>query len=454
MLWCLRGKVPLWGSEQFHRQLSSTLLATSRKAVSYSNRAATYSSLCSCTKLINNNIKLSTLRFVHTSRAQKSSAIPGAVNLSGATTGSQAASVSNAMSKLMTEAQTKRVSVYFMGLAVMTVGAVVLGGITRLTESGLSMTNWHPLFGIRPPMTAAEWEEEFKEYQKYPEYKYTNMHMTVDEFKSIFYMEWFHRIWGRMIGVVYAVPAAYYLTRKWVPSSVKRPIGLVGLLIGCQGLMGWYMVKSGLHEDPDPNAVPRVSQYRLCAHLGLALVIYTVTFWQGLKNMTTPAKITDLRAVSLKYRVHGAAGLIFLTALSGAFVAGLDAGLTYNSFPKMADRWVPTDMWAFSPWYRNILENPTTVQFNHRVLGMTTATTVLWLWAQSRKARLPYRAKVAVNCMAGMVCLQVSLGIATLLYFVPTPLAVTHQSGSVALLTTALWVMNELRFARKAIPRL
>eukprot|EP01134_Creolimax_fragrantissima_P000150 CFRG0150T1 len=336
----------------------------------------------------------------------------------------------------------------------MTVGAVVLGGVTRLTESGLSMVNWHPLYGIRPPITAEEWEEEFREYQKYPEFKYTNKNMTVDEFKNIFYMEWFHRIWGRTIGIVYAVPAVYYLSRRWVPTNMKRTIGFIGVLIGCQGLMGWYMVKSGLKDDPDPNAVPRVSQYRLCAHLGLALVIYTMALWCGLKHLSKPSIIADIKAVAVRRNTHMVTGLVFTTALSGAFVAGLDAGLVYNSFPMMADRWIPTDMWAFDPWYKNLLENPTTVQFNHRVLGMSTFASVMLLWAQSRKVHLPVRAKLAVNCLAGMVCVQVSLGIATLLYFVPTPLAATHQSGSVALLTIALWLMSELRLVRKIVPRL
>ncbi|KPP68988.1 COX15 protein-like [Scleropages formosus] len=314
------------------------------------------------------------------------------------------------------------------------VGAVVLGGVTRLTESGLSMVDWHLIKEMKPPQTEAEWEAEFQKYQQYPEFKILNHDMTLQEFKAIFYMEWGHRMWGRL------------------------------------GLLGWYMVKSGLEEKPESYDVPRVSQYRLAAHLGSALVLYCASLWMGL-SLLLPThkpvdsnlkpysplsplpvfwKLPDTRQLTLLRRfARGTGGLVFLTALSGAFVAGLDAGLVYNSFPKMGERWVPDDLLAFSPFLKNFFENPTTVQFDHRILGICTVTAITGLYLFSRRMVLPRRAKIALSCLLAMAYAQVGLGISTLLFYVPTPLAATHQSGSLALLTLAMWVLAELRRVAK-----
>lgn len=206
--------------------------------------------------------------------------------------------------------------------------------------------------------------------------------MTLEEFKRIWWMEYIHRMWGRLIGLTFILPATYFWTRGMFKPGMKVRVLALGGLIGLQGLMGWYMVKSGLEDRfNEPSDVPRVSQYRLASHLGLALAIYSGFLYNALNHLlpasTMPLdwfgqkKLSHLHShslVKLKRLVHSTKGLIFLTAISGAFVAGLDAGLIYNSFPMMADRWIPDDIMKFSPFLRNFTENPTTVQFDHRLL--------------------------------------------------------------------------------------
>ncbi|XP_068875898.1 heme A synthase COX15 [Aphelocoma coerulescens] len=325
-------------------------------------------------------------------------------------------------------------------------GAVVLGGVTRLTESGLSMVDWHLVKEMKPPRTQQEWEAEFQKYQKFPEFKILNHDMTLAEFKFIWYMEYSHRMWGRVVGLAYILPAAYFWRRGWLSRPLKGCVLALCGLVCFQGLLGWYMVKSGLEEKPDSYDIPRVSQYRLAAHLGSALVLYSASLWTGLSLLLPRHKLPEThQLLRLRKYAHGTTALIFLTALSGAFVAGLDAGLVYNSFPKMGERWIPDDLLAFSPVLRNIFENPTTVQFDHRILGIASVTAVTALYLFSRKIPLPRRTRMAVTSLLAVACMQVGLGISTLLLYVPTPLAATHQSGSLALLSMALWLMSELR---------
>ncbi|XP_077992428.1 heme A synthase COX15-like [Glandiceps talaboti] len=330
----------------------------------------------------------------------------------------------------------------------MVVGAVVLGGITRLTESGLSMTDWHLIKGMKPPRNAEEWKKEFERYQQYPEYKYLHHEMTLEEFKWIFYMEYTHRMWGRAIGLVFALPAVYFWRKGWFSKAMKPRVLIYGSFILFQGLLGWYMVKSGLEEPVKEHDIPRVSQYRLASHLGSALALYTLMLWTGLGHLLPQPKnpVAASRYLPLlRKSAHFTLAMVFLTALSGAFVAGLDAGLVYNTYPKMADRWIPDDILAIAPTWRNFFENATTVQFDHRLLGTSTACIVAALWYFSRRVPLHSRARLASNLMVGMVSLQVTLGICTLLYYVPTKLAACHQSGSVALLTFTVWFLNELK---------
>ncbi|KAH0623855.1 hypothetical protein JD844_007024 [Phrynosoma platyrhinos] len=292
-------------------------------------------------------------------------------------------------------------------------GAVVLGGITRLTESGLSMVDWHLVREMKPPQTQQEWEAEFQKYQQFPEFKILNHDMTLTEFKFIWYMEYSHRMWGRLVGLAYILPAAYFWRKGYLNRSLKgRVLALCGFVC-FQGLLGWYMVKSGLEEKPDSHDIPRVSQYRLAAHLGSALVLYCYSLWTGLSLLLPQHKLPETRhLLQLRRFAHGTAGLIFLTALSVL---------------------------------KNIFENPTTVQFDHRILGVSSVTAITALYLFAKKVPLPRRARMAVASLMAVACLQVTLGISTLLLYVPTPLAATHQSGSLVLLSVALWLMHELR---------
>ncbi|KAG5644573.1 hypothetical protein DXG03_008147 [Asterophora parasitica] len=377
----------------------------------------------------------------------------------------------------------RSVGTWLMGSATLVLAIIVVGGVTRLTESGLSITEWRPITGILPPLSDAEWEAEFDKYKLTPEFKMLNSSATLDDFKFIFSMEWGHRILGRLIGVVFVGPLLYYgLRKKLSPTSFVRLFGL-GTLIGAQGALGWYMVQSGLDEAnlDGPHAVPRVSQYRLAAHLGMALALYAGMFgaglavikdwrfakgepWAGLEAKATQESIQKVLANPLvrKFRTRAWAlsGLVFLTALSGAFVAGLDAGLLYNEFPLMGGRLAPPTDELFSPnyaksldksdlWWRNIFENPTTVQFDHRVLATTAYLSTLLLWASTlrpaMKAALPPATRFAASAAFAMANVQVALGISTLLYLVPTPLAAAHQAGSVMLLSAVLHVALSLR---------
>ncbi|XP_780720.2 cytochrome c oxidase assembly protein COX15 homolog [Strongylocentrotus purpuratus] len=339
----------------------------------------------------------------------------------------------------------KIVGAWLLGCCGMIAGTVVLGGVTRLTESGLSMTDWHLIKGMRPPTTQEQWEAEFERYKQFPEYKYVHKGITLQQFKFIWTMEYSHRMWGRAIGLAFFIPAAIFWKKGWISKSLKPRLGIYGSLLVFQGLLGWFMVKSGL-EEPAKHDIPRVSQYRLAAHLGSAFVLYSLMLWGGLSQILKPLTIANSKNLSLLRKcAHGSMAIIFTTAMSGAFVAGLDAGLVYNSFPKMADKWIPEDIMALDPKYKNVFENPTTVQFDHRILGTTTGATVAGLWLLARRVPLPSRARLAVNCMVGMVGVQITLGICTLLYFVPTSLAAAHQSGSLTLLSLALWFAHELR---------
>jgi cytochrome c oxidase assembly protein subunit 15 len=349
----------------------------------------------------------------------------------------------------------KLVGGWLVGCTGMVFGAVALGGWTRLTESGLSMVDWH-MFKERPPLSRDQWEKEFEKYQQFPEFKMKNQGMTLEEFKFIWWMEYGHRMWGRAIGAFFLLPASYFWYKGWFPATMKRRVVAFGALILAQGLMGWYMVKSGLedrfHKQED---VPRVSQYRLASHLGLAIVLYTLFLWSSLDVLKPAVSISPQLVTGQlrKFRMysHSAKALIFLTAVSGAFVAGLDAGLVYNSFPKMADRWIPCDIAALTPGIRNVTENPTTVQFNHRILGTTTLAFITGVWYASRRMKLPGRSHAAATTLLAFGWLQVCMGIGTLLMYVPTWLASVHQMGSLATLGSAVWLTHELKWAKRIV---
>ena len=259
---------------------------------------------------------------------------------------------------------------------VMVAAMVVLGGATRLTESGLSIVDWRPISGIFPPLNSAEWQSLFDAYRQSPEFKRTNFWMSLDDFKTIYWLEYLHRLWGRVIGLVFLIPFLWFVVRGQVSQGFALRLGAVFLLGGLQGLMGWYMVKSGLVDQP------AVSQYRLAAHLVLAFIIYGCLLWLAL-GCLQPAtgNAAGLARGAIKFRRH-AIGLVagaLLTVTAGAFVAGLDAGLAYNTFPKMDGRWIPEGVMRLDPWWINFFENTALVQFTHRALGIGLLVLTLWL---------------------------------------------------------------------------
>lgn len=372
------------------------------------------------------------------------------------------------------------VGYWLVGMSGLVFGIVVLGGLTRLTESGLSITEWRPVTGSIPPLSRAEWEEEFEKYKSSPEFKILNSNITLSEFKFIFFMEWAHRLVGRAIGLGIVLPAAYFIFTKKTTPHVTGRIVWITALIGLQGFIGWWMVKSGLDNKflDEPGSHPRVSQYRLTTHLAAAFVLYSTMVFTGL-NILREARWIKNPAAAVKeiamldnpairrFRLFGWGlfGLVFLTAMSGGFVAGLDAGLIYNSFPYMGETIVPPSSELFDPKYsktkpdsswalfwRNMLENPTTVQFNHRVLATTTFFTILAFHLYSHRLRpfIPRNAMRANNIVMGFVSLQVALGISTLIYVVPTPLGAAHQAGALALLTSVIIMCARLGQPRTA----
>ncbi len=314
---------------------------------------------------------------------------------------------------------------------------VVLGGVTRLTGSGLSMVEWEPIMGALPPLSEAEWQESFEQYRQYPEYKLKNAGMDLEGFKGIFWLEYLHRVLGRVIGLLFGLPLLYFLIRRQVDRPLVPKLTLLFCLGGAQGLMGWYMVQSGLVDDPN------VSQYRLTAHLLLAIIIYAYMFWLALDLLRGRNQVRIRNAWGSGALVL--TGFVLLTVASGGFVAGLKAGFTYNTFPLMNGQWVPDGMLLMEPLWRNAFENITAVQFNHRWLAMSVATAVVIFWWLARRRSVDNGLRIGLDLLLGAVLLQVGLGITTLLMVVPIPLAAAHQAGAVLLLTALLNVAHELR---------
>jgi cytochrome c oxidase assembly protein subunit 15 len=320
---------------------------------------------------------------------------------------------------------------------------LVVGGVTRLTHSGLSIVEWQPIVGIVPPLDQIAWEETFAKYQKTPEYLQVNHRMSLDEFKGIFFWEYFHRLLGRLIGAVFLLPLLYFwLRRRIAPSLLPKLLGIF-LLGGLQGAMGWYMVKSGLVDDP------RVSHFRLTAHLSLAFLIFTAMFWLalGLREKRTRA------AGDGEWRRWRRVGfwltlLVAYMVVSGGFVAGIRAGKAYNTFPLMQGHVLPPESFIIDPWYLNFFNNMALVQFDHRLGAWLLAFLVPWFWWRIR--RLAPAVRRAADVLLAAVTAQIGLGIATLLLAVPVGLGAAHQGGAMVVLGALLWVNHELRVERAA----
>jgi len=340
---------------------------------------------------------------------------------------------------LNAEARADRaIAVWLLGVAAMVAVMVVVGGITRLTGSGLSMVEWRPLIGWLPPLTDEQWVRTFALYQNSPEYLRVNTWMGIEDFKRIFWWEYGHRLLGRLIGLAFALPFLWFLLRRQVRRPLIPRLVVLFILGGLQGAIGWWMVKSGLVDDP------AVSQYRLAVHLSMAFVILGALLWTAMELLDTPTA-----AASVGLRRHAVAGfaLISITVVAGALVAGLDAGMIHNTFPKMSGEWVPADYLHLAPGWLNLFENPTEVQFNHRILALVTLVVILTLLWRAMRSDLPAFARLPVHVLAAMSIIQVILGVATLLTIVPVDLAAMHQGGAVLLFSAALWVVYGLRRA-------
>ena len=327
----------------------------------------------------------------------------------------------------------RRVALWLLICCSMIFAMVVIGGITRLTESGLSITEWKPISGIIPPLSEAEWQAEFELYQRIPEYQQINRGMTLDEFKGIFWWEFIHRVWGRLIGVVFLVPFIWLLLRRDVRREMILHMVALFLLGGLQGALGWYMVSSGLAERTD------VSQYRLTAHLLLALAIFSYALWLALTLLRRGA-IADAAAARLRPHLWLTALCLALTLTFGGFVAGLNGGLVYNSFPLMGGQLIPGDAFQH-PW--SSFEDPVTAQFIHRWLAIASVLLAVSLWL--RRGALRISTSKPIGLLAAMAVIQAGLGIATLLLIVPIPLAAAHQAGAVVLWTLVLWALHATR---------
>lgn len=313
---------------------------------------------------------------------------------------------------------------------------VVLGGVTRLTGSGLSMVDWRPIMGSLPPLSTQSWERAFELYQQTPEFRLVNPDMDVESFKGIFWLEYLHRLLGRLIGLAFAVPFIVFVWKGYIRKREWPKYALMFVLGGLQGLLGWYMVTSGLVDNP------RVSQYRLAAHLVAAFAIYAYMFWVALSLLRRERHTVPHPWFG---RTLALAVLVSLTVISGAFVAGLDAGLAFNTFPKMGDHWVPPGALALDPWWLNLFENVATVQFDHRLLAIVTFCVIVVYWWFGRHAAMPGRLRRGINGLFHAAMLQVALGISTLLLMVPTILAAVHQATALVLFTIVLYLCHGFR---------
>lgn len=324
-------------------------------------------------------------------------------------------------------ARPRAVSNWLLAVAALVLLMVVVGGITRLTESGLSMVRWEPVSGIVPPLTEADWQAEFAAYKAYPEYQQVNRGMDLAAFKRIYFWEYVHRLLGRVIGLAFALPLAWFAFRRAIPRGYGLRLGGLLLLGGLQGAIGWWMVASGLVDRPD------VAHERLAVHLCMALLILAALLWTALDLR---ALATGQAAASRPRRWFAPAALLLFAQITlGAFVAGLNAGYAFNSWPRMGEEFVPDGLWSLAPIWLNLVNNPITVQFAHRWLAAVVAAVLLWaafdVWRAGRRA--------AAAALGGMLCIQFLLGVLTILQGVPLHLGVAHQAGAALLVAALVW---------------
>jgi heme a synthase len=343
---------------------------------------------------------------------------------------------------------------WLIAIALLVAAMVTVGGLTRLTGSGLSITEWHPVTGVLPPLSEHAWQAEFAKYRKIPQYRLENRGMSLTDFKAIYWWEWTHRLLGRLIGFVFFVPLVFFIaTRTLSRAEIPRMLALFALG-GLQGFVGWWMVQSGLETRVS------VSQYRLAIHLGVAVVLFGAILWTafgyislGPRGIGTagimPAPIVRrhrMPAGSQRSQWFALAfiALVYCQMLLGAFVAGLHAGLIYNTWPSMDGRALPEGALFLKPWWINVFENAGLAQFDHRIGAYVIAAFAMVLWAMSRQGSRLMRA--SADLVIGITLAQVALGILTLVNQVPLPLAALHQATAVALFAASLWHLFTIRY--------
>ncbi|HXC55666.1 MAG TPA: COX15/CtaA family protein [Rhizomicrobium sp.] len=331
----------------------------------------------------------------------------------------------------------RAVGFWLLGIAAVILAMITVGGLTRITGSGLSITQWDPILGALPPLSDAAWQDAFARYRRIPQYIHENAGMSLVAFKGIFWWEWAHRLLGRLLGVLFFVPFVWF---AWV-GAIRRAewprMVVLFALGGLQGFVGWWMVMSGLETRLS------VSQYRLAIHLGVALILLVAILWTALAYLRLDEK--PPRAAHLPRFPIAVAVLVYLQMLLGALVAGLHAGLIYNTWPMMDGRFAPEDVFALKPWWLNFFENPGTAQFDHRIGAYIVTLGVFALWWRERGAGLTGFARRSGNALLHLTLFQIALGIATLLLQAPEFLAAAHQLSAALLLCTAVWHAFELR---------
>jgi heme a synthase len=333
----------------------------------------------------------------------------------------------------------RQIASWLLFCAAVIFGMILLGGVTRLTDSGLSMVEWKPLMGVIPPMSEQAWQETFDKYRQYPEYQKINKGMSLDAFKSIFMYEYLHRVLGRIIGVIFFFPMLFFALKGRVRAGLMPKLWILFVLGGCQGLLGWYMVKSGLVDRPD------VSQYRLTAHLGLAVVIYAYMLWVVFDLLYPKRGLAGGRFAGFSLSL---VVLVFLMILSGGLVAGTDAGYAYSTWPLMGESFVPAGLYATNPAWLAMFEDITTIQFNHRMFAYLLVGLIGFFAVRVLAGGVEARGKLGVLLVLLALAVQVTLGISTLLLHVPLGLAAAHQGGAVLLLTAVLFTAHGLQQAK------
>lgn len=307
---------------------------------------------------------------------------------------------------------------------------VIIGGITRLTHSGLSMVNWNLFMGAIPPLNDLQWQETFELYKQSPEFKKINFNYTLSDFKSIFFWEYLHRLIGRFLGLVFIIPFIYFLIKKRLSKKLILQSIVLFCLGALQGAIGWWMVKSGLVERPD------VSHYRLAVHLVTAFLTCSFTFWVALPLIITEklkGNPTFLKYTKILFY------LVLIQIIYGAFVAGLNAGRGFNSWPKMGEKWIADAVYQLEPFWKNLIESPYGIQFIHRTLALIIVAFVLYIWFYSKKENISSLQQKSLNILLGVVIIQTLLGIFTLILFVPISLALTHQIVAFLLLMSVVF---------------